>query len=560
MLATKRSALALGLGSLCVFALWHLFWPETPAPVNPDRLPWTMELSPGEGPEPQVASRLTVAESVTEDSPCVVDNRIGGRAIAGYSNRTVPDVEIALHTPGGDIIEVTKSDVNGKFRFAGSTEVADWALTARHEEFALRTIASVDVIDEEQIEIALTAKVSIAGRVTNADGAAVSSVRIVAWHERHPSPGLRAIGEGARNLLYHHTITNSDGSFEIGHLCENASYFVAAGGGGYAQIDRATPHPSGSRDLELVVQPVYALFVTMRQESGEPPRSYPALWTFPGTTWAEPEGLTIVDEESPSVLLNESIRAIVETRRSAHSLMAVYVSNQDVDRLGPMELDLAVPGYQRTSPRDIYAVRARSDAALRQVINMQNDSVGFGTLIVALEGFEGRPWGSQSGEKVLLVPLDRQRVGVRYYECAVAPNEPKTTIEGVPSGEYEAHLDGPLLSGRLRPGHVFVKDGATSEVALSTGDWGSIDPRIVLGSGCQHLGSVSITVTGPLEYDGRSSVNFGFKEPPYTICGIWPGTYRVLARDVGFQTERVETVVFNRQVSPIVLYVDGDVP
>jgi len=455
---------------------------------------------------------------------------------------SIPGARVALVDEEGMGRACTVSDDRGRFAITRSW-AEGWALTAEKEGYATARERALPPPElDHPVVLTLTEGATISGWIRLASGEPVANVRALAWRVGEVDPA--GIDSAIEDYPLLRSATSDErGWFEIRGLRRDQRYQVVAGGRGFAQVPAGRKLPlveeAGVESVEIVLAPVYVLDVRIEDAAGGALASSPLLFPYPSISCSPGPDLESLWIGSPVASLAVSWERWRGDPESSHRFFQVFTSDVELPRVGPLHLDVAAPGYERTAI-DVWALRAVSEVPM-QTIALNRSRGAFGSVRISFSPTTVGPLAERPvREAGALTPFARIRfypqvqedMGSSYLESALwAPSHDGLLLEGVPSGFYKVNVVTPFLPPiTILPGEVIhVADGGMTEVLLDSGAWGSVSATLLLpGEGeAPWVGQSILEVKGPLP--ARTSGMYAFRHPPYLVRGLRPGEYQVTA-------------------------------
>jgi hypothetical protein len=219
----------------------------------------------------------------------------------------------------------------------------------------------------------------------------------------------------------------------------------------------------------------------------------------------------------------------------------LFMSDQDVDTVGPLRVDENLPGYESTSFTFLAARVANGEIASYEHVFKPYVDGGFGSLDLELVGADDWPPQPQGrlGTWATLTLVD-QDFGdpARPVNIHIPEFRGRHTVEGIPYGKYSLRFelcDGAFVQpdGVSEELVVLVSDSPSSVMYVDVSRLGSLEIEVTSADGGTYAGQFSVMLgessgfndDGNLEIHlvGRGAVTF--RRPPYILSGLFPGQY-----------------------------------
>ncbi len=357
------------------------------------------------------------------------------------------------------------------------------------------------------------------------------------WKETMAGPA-----EGAWRGLS--AISDAQGRFEIPVEDADRTYSVTAGGRGLMPKDEIRQVHPDDTDVEIVLHPVFAAVIRLVNEDGEQAlRVSDRLWR-PGGVSVRCKNL----EYKRKALIPNSIEAqlagvdtsLFDVAGGWLSHATVCTVDREVDVVGPFEMTIDLPGYESTTFE--YLAFPLSQGLHQVSIPLRPIAEGWGALQVK---FSSAPAGGFLATSPIL-PVGFLRLvggGGRKLEFAVENfAAPDLEFAEIPWGRYEASIVSPNGLGRLLIGgmpSVSIEIGADPELLhVDPSNLGAIEVRFSGDAGANFGEKFQAMIS--MSQGGAGTV-VGFRDPPYLIQGLEPGSYQInLYKPFRWRPERTE--------------------
>ncbi|MDP6540386.1 MAG: hypothetical protein QF903_01930 [Planctomycetota bacterium] len=380
--------------------------------------------------------------------------------------------------------------------------------------------------DEGWIEVRLAPAEEVHGRVSLEDGSSAGAgIEILAWREGEYPTAHLARRARAGDLRAITAVTDENGSFVLGGVDPDRLYTAVAAGNGFVSPSRTTWGRSPSREVSIVVHRAYAAWIRLREAGGGALRTSPSLYgrRFGGPRSDAPDIGRLGGLGPRPLMLLGSLPVAPSTLADR---FYVFTSPRELTGLGPFELALDYPGYERVVARfEVPALEGRAPAEIP--VELEPSASTWGTLDVrflwALSGHAVVDEAEPLGLLRLFEPDGRP------CEFAVREAFPSAlAVAGLPTGPYEWEFE--ILSGAggepLTPDETAAvllgEEGAVIEIDLS--HLGAIALRLLHLDGSEYEGAAWIRLERAGERPLPARI---LRTPPYVLSGVSPGTWEV---------------------------------
>jgi hypothetical protein len=506
MTGSKRAAVvAFGLLIVVAFLAFRRAVDEAPSAL-PSRVAVPEEeprerLAPPGIPEPREQPALPAA--LRELAVSVRDER--DQAVTGASVSRVQD---------GREQALGATDAAGDLTLP---HVAGAQLVARHAGFSAGT-ALVGETDE-RVTLTLLSHGTIAGRVQLASGLAPEgSIRVLASPHGRP---LECAAIRARSVAF--ADTDGAGYFRITGLDRRVAFRVAGVGSGYL-VD---PHPDvepSDAEILLTALPLYGVRLVMRDAAGGPLHGSPDLFAQFGGSVKCLDSTAKLAKILPEELELAGIGGAGCSEQESRDVMVVVFSGaSEVDRVGPIAVDMTLPGY-RPVEESVWAPRITASLP-EHTLALERLCDDWGSVEVTFRGIE------LDIACDVTIQLRGQAPSARYALRVPRLSSQPYTVTGVPADGYLVSVETsgglfrhpPRSSGREE--WLQVYPGETARLAID------LAGRTTLA--CELLDEVGLPLSGRVIFRLMTASNavyhVEFDQAPYTLVGIPPGEYTVSA-------------------------------
>lgn len=449
----------------------------------------------------------------------------------------------AIHVLGDPAQELlgTTND-QGELRVATS-RIAARALVVSHPSFAV-TRSQVGEAPPARLEIRLSAHAVLSGRVVDSEGMPVpESCWVIAWTDAR-SPDMEQVraardGSSVEDLFVRPV--DAQGRFEIDGLRRGATYTVSAASEHALCVRARKGVRAPEAALELRVDWTYGVLVRLLESGGRELRTSPFLFGR-GPSWqchddaAKP--LHSLPAECGVTTWGD---AASERLASQHEKQLLFVAPRRVERLGPIEYSVEVPGYERAQAN--FSAAQMSSSVVAHVISLTPTVTNFGSVLTRFTGVVPELRTALKPDNIVgLVYLIDQRS--ETWSFAVRARDlDGYELRGVPFGTYRAWFE-------VRDGAVHAPlDGRPLEIVVAeqpasfVGDLGRSGGAlfdVVEGDGSKYTGALRIRVD-----DLAMSDTFfdGFDSAPYVLPALPPVNFRVTIVELpGIDAQSIEPV------------------
>jgi hypothetical protein len=379
---------------------------------------------------------------------------------------------------------------------------------------------------EVLVKLALTPAEEVRGRVVTEDGSSAGAgIEVLAWREAEYPTAQLALRADAGDLRSVTAVTDEQGAFVLRGVDPDRLYSAVAAGNGFVSPSRVSWGRSASRDVSIVVHRAYAAWIRLRETEARALRTSPLLYgrRYGGPRSGDPDvgRLFGIGPETLSLL-----GALAGEHSTLTDRLYVFTSPGDLPFLGPFELALDYPGYEKTVAR--FEVPALDGEVPAEVtVELTPTASAWGSLEVRFVWGLGDHAVVDEAEPLGVLRLFDE--DGRPCEYAVHDAFPSTvTVEGLPTGSWgwEFRLlsggdTAPAVSGWS--GAVAVgEEGARIEVDLS--HLGAVRLRLLHLDGSEYTGAAWIR----LERTGERTLPARIlRTAPHLLSGLGAGTWEV---------------------------------
>jgi len=385
------------------------------------------------------------------------------------------------------------------------------------------------------LEIVMRPTSAISGTVLNADGFPFGAgIRVQAIPESNSLSDTlwceRALsGSSLRPIA----TSLSDGSFVILGLSSKESYFLIAGGGGYASLETPDGIGAGESGIQITVSPVFGAVLSILGQDGEALSPKTGAW-LTGVAFGFGDGEGYVESGraqpisvSKALLAGVSPTLIRDLGLYRHAFF--FVSDVRSESVGPVQFCVDLPGYDPI--RTTVWAQLLSTGVASYEVRVARTTEGFGRLTVNLEGALPRARlakhspGFYSFATVRLIPLAGGAI-LKYGIIDLLQDS--QTFEGIPFGTYTIDI---------LPNHSMLRFPETLRTVIEIGS-----AEVAVTFDLSNTGGVEVLIldeNGGV-FDGYCSVELhrtdsandvlgisAFLESPYVVSGLPEGTYAV---------------------------------
>jgi hypothetical protein len=443
--------------------------------------------------------------------------------------RRIPGAAILIRedTDSAQWLQVGAADANGEF--SALPAVADSAWIGARARGHVSATVHLSFPVPPVVTLRLVEGGSVCGRVVCRDGSPPrGEVRVVAirWmHEAEFSVVHRALASGDPTVLA--ASVSRDGTFCIDGLEPGASYALACGGSGYAQLSPAIRVESGDVGVRIEVARLYA--IRLRVGSAEQTPAHDSnLDTAPLTWWCEDERARPEPIGLPTALAAGDPTIVAP---SPGTRVRVFSSEDDRDSVGPVHYTCSAPGYLEATG-SCFALpieQGGSHVSLR----LEPIASGYGTveleLVYEVSASSGTP-GDVFPRGVLEL---RGPEDVRHRFVVPSSARGHSEIRGIPFGKYRARFEAlpsrawfpsdPESASEITVGEAPV------ELRITLEGCGALRLRVVDSTGGQYTGGIRASISYWKTGGNPKGVGLGAftLHRPYTLTGLREGTYSV---------------------------------
>ncbi len=436
------------------------------------------------------------------------------------------------------------------FTDAAGRFIVDWKgragrITARARDGRMGSIAFAEPPVVGEVVITLQGA-SIRGWVRNLAGVLPTTpVRVAAW----PSDGSEPQNLEDRlsqcfsnthaelDQTIRVTVVDDTGSFSIDPVDPSRPYDLFVAASGYC-LERGAERAgrdviAGSEAVGLVIAPLYVLNLQLVESGGNPVETSPLLWSGSGRPFVRFEGAEPISATDRSHFLLEGTewkRSRVE--QTSARILQLYTSFEDAEELGPIEMRLALPGYE---PRQASVVAARAWGAdpRLQIVEMTPIADGFGEVEILLETPSVLPFeeASPAGSIHLLPKGWTLPDGSPRIELLPGVGR-RLAVGGIPAGRYSVSINeyGAIAVPPISPNPIDVLADQRSVVRIDLGPLGGARFEAFTRRGEPYEGRLHLLLVRERVPVGPTFVavpfRFDFEQAPYRLNTLPPGSYR----------------------------------
>lgn len=385
--------------------------------------------------------------------------------------------------------------------------------------------------------LTLVPESTIAGRVVTIGGDGLPGATVLAWSSEYAradgEAGVRALAGDARLPI---ATSGSDGSFEIRGLDPSRSYIVAAGGRGLANSEPVSVAQLPATEVVITLVPIFGALIRRMDAEGK------AIHVAEGYHW---EGASIARDGigAARAIQPRSIGVALAgldlpARTHPSETVHLFMSNQNVDAIGPLHATEDIPGYEPAN-FEFLALRAVDGEVPVYECVFEPYVEGFGALHLELVGADD--WHLQPQGRLATwatLSLVDQEFGdpARPVSFNIPEFRGSYTLEDIPFGEYLVRF-GLRDSDFVHPEHgsdnrLVRVSGSPSKVVIDVGRLGAVEFDVFNADGSAHAGQFRVIIgeNAGFDDDGKLKITLmggaiGFRRAPYIVSGLTEGQY-----------------------------------